>query len=338
MPITYSRLTDFDREEISRGLASGESMTRISARIGRSTSAISREVGQNGGVDGYRANLAARRARRKASSRKFGHRKLGENPVLFAAVVAGLRNCWSPDQIAKVLRSKYPGDLGMQIAPETIYQYIYVLPRGSLKAALIKGLRQERKYRRKRNTKASQQEETRGKIADMLSIEERPAEIEGRIIPGHWEGDLIMGKSKQSAMGTLVERTTRYVIMVPLKAKDAVSVRKAYAKEIKTVPKEIAKTLTYDQGKEMSDHKTFTLSTGMQVYFAHPGSPWERGTNENTNGLIRQYFPKGTDLRTVSTKEIKRVQRQLNQRPRKAINYLTPEEAINKLVALEAGN
>jgi len=227
----------------------------------------------------------------------------------------------------------------MQIAPETIYQYIYVLPRGSLKASLIKGLRQERKYRRKRKSKESKQEEKRGKIADMLSIEERPAEVADRTIPGHWEGDLIIGKYKQSAIGTLVERTTRYLLMVPLKAgKDAVSVRKAYVKAIKTLPKELAKTLTYDQGKEMSDHKRFTLATGMEVYFAHPGSPWERGTNENTNGLIRQYFPKGTDFRTVSAQEIKRVQRQLNQRPRKAINYLTPEQAINKIVALEAGD
>lgn len=338
MPNRYFRLTDIDREEISRGLASGESMTRIGMRIGRSTSTISVEAGRNGGRDGYRANPAGRRARRKASSRKLGHRKLGKNAVLLAEVVVGLQNRWSPDQIAKTLRSTYDGDSSMHIAPETIYQYIYVLPRGSLKASLIQGLRQERKYRRKRKTKERKQEETRGKIADMLSIEERPAEVAKRIIPGHWEGDLIMGKYKQSAMGTLVERTTRYVIMVPLKAKDAVSVRKAYAKEIKTLPKEMTKTLTYDQGKEMSDHKTFTLSTGMQVYFAHPGSPWERGTNENTNGLIRQYFPKGTDFRTVTVKEIKRVQRQLNQRPRKAINYLTPEKAINKLVALDSGD
>lgn len=177
----------------------------------------------------------------------------------------------------------------------------------------------------------------RGKIADMLSIEERPAEVADRTIPGHWEGDLIMGKYKQSAVGTLVERTTRYTIIVPLKAKDAVSVRKAYVKAIRTLPKELAKSLTYDQGKEMSDHKKFTIATGMQVYFAHPGSPWERGTNENTNGLIRQYFPKGTDFRTVSTKEIKRVQRQLNGRPRAAIGYQKPCDVIQQLVALKAG-
>lgn len=338
MPESYVRLTHIDREEISRGLASGESMSAIAGRIGRAASTISVEVGKNGGALGYRANLAERRARRKATSRKFGRRKLTQNPALLAEVISGLMCCWSPNQIAKKLEIAYPERQDMRVSPESIYQYIYVLPRGSLKEALIKGLRQERKYRRKRKMVAVKSEETRGKIADMLSIEERPAEVANRIVPGHWEGDLIMGKYKQSAMGTLVERTTRYTLMVPLKAKDAVSVRKAYARAIRTLPKEIAKSLTYDQGKEMSDHKAFTFSTGMQVYFAHPGSPWERGTNENTNGLIRQYFPKGTDFRTVSTKEIKRVQRQLNQRPRKTLGYLTPEETINNIVALKAGD
>jgi transposase, IS30 family len=335
---SYVRLTSNDREEISRGLASGESMAAIAVRIARSTSTVSHEVGRNGGIFRYRANLAARRAQRKATSRKFGRRKLTQSPALLAEVISGLMNRWSPNQIAKTLKSTYPERQDMQLSPETIYQYIYVLPRGSLKAELIKGLRQERKYRRKRKTKTGKDTETRGKITDMLSIEERPAEVADRTIPGHWEGDLIMGKYKQSAIGTLVERTTRYTIMVPLKAKDAVSVRKAYVKAIRTLPKEFAKTLTYDQGKEMSDHKKFTLATGMKVYFAHPGSPWERGTNENTNGLIRQYFPKGTDFRTVSTQEIKRVQRQLNGRPRAAIGYRKPEEVIKQLVALKSGD
>jgi IS30 family transposase len=313
-------------------------MTAIAGRIARSTSTVSNEVGKNGGMTRYRANLAAHRARRKAASRKFGYRKLAQNPALLAEVISGLMSRWSPNQIAKILKSTYPERQDMQLSPETIYQYIYVLPRGSLKAELIKGLRQERKYRRKRKTKMSKDTEMRGKIADMLSIEERPAEVADRTVPGHWEGDLIMGKYKQSAMGTLVERTTRYTIMVPLKAKDAVSVRKAYVNAIRTLPKELAKSLTYDQGKEMSDHKKFTLATGMKVYFAHPGSPWERGTNENTNGLIRQYFPKGTDFRTVSTQEIKRVQRQLNGRPRAAIGYRKPDEIIQQLVALKAGD
>jgi len=208
-----------------------------------------------------------------------------------------------------------------------------VLPRGTLKATLIKALRQEHKYRRKR--KQGDHEENRGKIANMLSIEERPKEVEDRTIPGHWEGDLIVGKYRKTALGTLVERTTRYTILVPLKAKDAESVREAYTKELGTLPKEIAKTLTYDQGKEMSEHLQFTIDTGIQVYFAHPGSPWERGTNENTNGLIRQYFPKGTDFSTVSTREIKRVQRQLNDRPRAVLQFRKPDEVINQLVALK---
>ena len=224
----------------------------------------------------------------------------------------------------------------MRISPETLYQYVYVLPRGSLKQTLIKGLRQERKYRRTRKQAGSKIPETRGKIADMLSIEERPTEVIDRIVPGHWEGDLIIGKYKQSAIGTLVERTTRYTIIVPLKEKDSVSVRKAFAKEIRTLPKELTKTLTYDQGKEMSDHKRFTFSTGMQVYFAHPASPWERGTNENTNGLLRQYFPKGTDFRNITTRELKRVQRSLNGRPRKVLKYATPQEVFNQIVSLDS--
>jgi len=168
----------------------------------------------------------------------------------------------------------------------------------------------------------------------MLSIEERPAEVADRSIPGHWEGDLIMGKYKRSALGTLVERTTRKIILVPLKEKNANAVRRAYARELCALPKELTKTLTYDQGKEMSEHKQFTIDTGIQVYFAHPGSPWERGTNENTNGLIRQYFPKGTDFMKVTPREIKRVERQLNDRPRKVLNWMKPDEVFNQLVAL----
>jgi len=221
----------------------------------------------------------------------------------------------------------------MRISHEAIYRYIYVLPRGSLKQTLVRALRQERAYRRKQ--KHGNSEETRGKIADMLSIEERPAEVAERSVPGHWEGDLILGKYKRTALGTFVERTTRYTILVPLKAKDAESVRKAYAKELGVLPREIAKTLTYDQGKEMSEHKQFTIDTGIQVYFAHPGSPWERGTNENTNGLIRQYFPKGTEFDKVSRREIKRVQRELNDRPRAVLHYQKPDEVINQLVALK---
>jgi len=202
-----------------------------------------------------------------------------------------------------------------------------------LKTTFIKALRQERAYRRKR--KPGNHEETRGKIAERLSIEERPQELADRTIPGHWEGGLILGMHKRTALGTLVERTTRYAILVPLKAKDATSVRKAYAKELRSLPREITKTLTYDQGKEMNEHKQFTIDTGIAVYFAHPGSAWERGTNENTNGLLRQYFHEGTEFDKVSAREIKRVQREFIDRPRAALHWKKPIEVINHLVALK---
>jgi IS30 family transposase len=249
-------------------------------------------------------------------------------------VIEKLKGEWSPEEISKRLKIEYAWDMDMQVSHEAIYQYIYVLPRGELKQLLIKGLRQERKHRRAQ--KRGDTAETRGKIANMLSIEERPAEVAERSVPGHWEGDLILGKYKHSALGTLVERTTRYTILVPLgEHKDAASVREAYAEAFKSLPAELKKSLTYDQGKEMSEHEQFTIDTGIQVYFAHPGSPWERGTNENTNGLIRQYFPKGTDFTQVSKEEILEVQRKLNDRPRRALGYLKPDEVINQLVALK---
>lgn len=230
----------------------------------------------------------------------------------------------------------YPHDMSMRISHEAIYDFIYVLPRGELRKSLILALRREHKYRRTMRKKGAEAPETRGKIADMLSIDERPIEVADRIIPGHWEGDLIIGKHKQSAIGTLVERVTRYTIIVPLRrGKDAESVRKAYARALRTIPQELKKTLTYDQGKEMSGHKLFTLATDIKVFFAHPASPWQRGTNENTNGLIRQYFPKGTDFRNVTARRIKFVQRQLNDRPRAVLEYLKPHEVFNRLVALK---
>ena len=242
---------------------------------------------------------------------------------------------WSPEQIAVKLKREYPHDTSMHISHEAIYQYVYVLPRGGLKRSLIEGLRQERAWRRKKY-KGRSNEEKRGKIADMLSIEERPLEVASRTVPGHWEGDLIMGKYKRSALGTLVERTTRYTMLVPLKAKDAETVRKEYARALRALPHDLAKTLTYDQGKEMSEHKQFTIDTGITVYFAHPGSPWERGTNENTNGLIRQFFPKGTEFDKTSLREIRHAQDLLNDRPRKVLDYEKPFEAFTKLVALNS--
>lgn len=330
---TYRRLTAREREEISRGLARGENITAIADRLRRETSTISREVNRNSGQSGYRAFSAGNRAKERASSRKQSKSRLANEDCLRQYVIENLRKRWSPREIVIRMREEYPQTMSMRVSHEAIYRYIYVLPRGALKATLIKALRQERRYRRKQ--KRGNSEETRGKIADMLSIEERPAEVASRAIPGHWEGDLIMGKYKQTALGTLVERTTRYTILVPLKTKDATGVRRAYTKELGSLPREIVKTLTYDQGKEMSEHKKFTIDTGIQVYFAHPGSPWERGTNENTNGLIRQYFPKGTEFNKISVREIKRVQRELNDRPRAVLHYKKPDEVINQLVALK---
>lgn len=334
---TYKRLSEREREEVSIGLASGETQASIALRLGRSASTISREIARHKGAAGYRAFSAGKAAERSTSSRRHGKRRLVQEEHLQSYVLSGLKKRWSPEEIVRRIKIEYPSDTSMRISHEAIYQYIYVLPRGSLKKELVSCLRQERKYRRKQGGRKGKVEETRGKIADMLSIEERPKEVEDRIVPGHWEGDLIMGKYKRTALGTLVERTTRYTLLIPLgRDKRAADVRKAYAKAMRTLPKELAKTLTYDQGKEMSEHKRFTVDTGIQVFFAHPGSPWERGTNENTNGLIRQYFPKGTEFDKVSTREIKRVQRQLNDRPRAVLGFYKPDEKFNELVALNS--
>lgn len=333
--IKYTRLSDQEREEISRMLAQGLTQRMIAKQLKRNPGTISRELKRNAGKISYRANLAQRRSIRQSSLRKLGHRILFENPALLKIVHAGLRKRWSPNEIVKRMKLEYPQYTSMKISHEAIYQYIYVLPRGVLKKELISKLRQERKYRRLKNGRTSKIDEKRGKITDMLSIEERPKEVADRIIPGHWEGDLVVGKYNRSAMGTLVERVTRYTLLIPLKSRDARTVRIAMARAIKTLPKELKKTLTYDQGKEMSEHKQFTIATNMKVFFAHPASPWERGTNENTNGLIRQYFPKGTEFDKVSTREIKRVQRQLNDRPRAVLNYYKPDEVFNNLVALK---
>lgn len=329
----YRRLSSAEREEVSRGLAQSERLSAIARRLGRRSSTISREVARNSGASGYRAFSAGRRAAAAASSRRGGKRRLVEEPRLRAYVLAKLKQRWSPEEIVARMQEEYPDDVTMRISPEAIYQYIYVLPRGELKRTLIKALRQERKYRRKKQKRLAS-EETRGKIAAMLSIEERPPEVADRTVPGHWEGDLILGRYKRTALGTLVERTTRKVILVPLTAKDAESVRKAYARELRVLPREFTKTLTHDQGKEMSEHRQFTIDTGIQVYFAHPGSPWERGTNENTNGLVRQYFPKGTDFSNVARREIKKVERELNDRPRKVLHWKKPDEVFNQIVAL----
>lgn len=220
----------------------------------------------------------------------------------------------------------------MQVSHETIYTYMYILPRGALRKELIGYLRQgaRGRQRRKRDT------DNRGKIANIVSIHERPEEVADRCVPGHWESDLVVGKDHKSAIGTIVERTTRTTILVPLKAKDALSVRLAFARTVKQLPKEVFKSITHDRGTEMHQHQLFTADTKIQIYFADPQSPWQRGTNENTNGLIRQFFPKGTDFNLVTKKEIKRVQHLLNERPRKTLNWETPEHEFAKLFGISA--
>lgn len=328
----YKRLSAWEREEISLNLVQGLSYAAIARNLARTTSTISREVGRNSVKTGYRPISAQRKSTHSARARKYGKRRLLLEEKLCSYVLEKLKQKWSPDEISSRLRVEYPLDMSMRISAEAIYQFIYVLPRGELKKELLQSLRQERAYRRKQERNKGT--ENRGKISEMLSIEERPKEVESRSVPGHWEGDLILGKYKRSALATLVERTTRYTILVPLAAKDACSVRESLAREFQKLPKELALSLTYDQGKEMSQHKQFTIVTKIQVYFAHPSSPWERGTNENTNGLIRQYFPKGTDFSTITKTEIKRVERELNDRPRKVLNYLKPVEVIQQIVAL----
>jgi len=311
-------------------LSRGYSLRSIAKALVRNVSTISREVGLGGcNKYTYRAIKAQNRARRNSAKRKTGKYKLNDNQALWEYIRKKLRKKkWSPRQIAEELKKDYSLDMTMLISPEAIYTYIYVLPRGSLKKELTSCLRQNRKRRYKQSRGVKMER----RIEDMLSIEERPKEAEDRIIPGHWEGDLIIGKNNRSALGTLVERTTRTTILVPVKSKEAEVVAKAFAKEVKKLPQQMKLTLTYDQGREMAQHKLFTKISGIKVYFAHPRSPWERGTNENTNGLIRQFFPKGTNFNKVSRYEVKKVQDLLNGRPRQALGFQKPYEVFNQLI------
>lgn len=324
----YHRLSLSEREELSRGLAQGLSIRAIASVLGRHPSTLCRELRRDYSPVGYRAYRADQKAN-NCCKRRRGLRKLQQNVRLRQYVLDKLKKRWSPVQIAQTLQKEYLGDSTMQISHESIYTYLYVLPRGTLKKELISYLRQGRKVRLKRRKK---DRFYAPKITNMVSIEERPADVADRIIPGHWEGDVILGKQRKSCLGTLVERTTRSVLLVPLIDKKAPSVRSAFEKEIRTVPKQLRQTLTYDQGTEMAEHRLFAKHTKMNVFFAHPSSPWERGTNENTNGLIRQFFPKSTDFTMISRREIKRVQRLLNERPRKVLHWRTPKEVFTELL------
>ena len=325
----YQRLTIIEREEISRQVASGYSLRKIARSLCRTPSTISREIRQSGVADQryYRAIFAQQQSN-KMRHKLRNNRKLANNTLLRKFVLSHLRKNWSPEQIAKRLILLYPNDMTMRISHETIYSYLYVLPRGTFRRQLIARLRRNHKYRCRRN----KQRKKTGSIQEFLSIEERPKEVADRAIPGHWEGDLIIGHRNASAIGTLVERTTRITFLVKLINQDARIVRKAFAEEFRHLPKGLKRTLTYDQGTEMAQHKLFTKDTKISVYFAHPHSPWERGSNENTNSLIRQYFPKGTDFSKISKNKLKIVQDELNDRPRKTLMWHTPHEHFCKLL------
>lgn len=320
-------LTSVEREEISRALAVGQSIRHIAMRLERAPSTISREINRNGGCRSYRANQADQAAWDRARRPKLC--KLVQSPKLAQLVAEKLQIQWSPEQIAGWLKRTYP-DVAYQVSHETIYRSLFIQARGALKKELLEYLRRSRAMRRSRHH--TQKTGNHGRISDTTSISERPAIVEDRAVPGHWEGDLLCG-SKNSQIATLVERHSRYVMLVKVNGKDTETVVNALIENAQRLPQELYQSLTWDRGKEMAAHKRFTLATDIQVYFCDPQNPWQRGTNENTNGLLRQYFPKGTDLSLYSQDALDKVARRLNERPRKTLGYSTPAECFNQAVA-----
>ncbi|MCL4139540.1 UNVERIFIED_CONTAM: hypothetical protein GTU68_002869 [Idotea baltica] len=321
-------LTLAEREEISRGLVAGLSMRAIAAALGRATSTISREIARNGGKRPYRATKADKRAWETALRPKPC--KLSGSAFLRRAVSDKLKLDWSPQQIAGWLKQTYPEAEHRRVSHETIYKCLFIQARGVLKKELQAHLRAKRAIRRSRQ--ASLKRKGVGQIKDAVSISERPACVEDRAVPGHWEGDLI-GGSKNSYIATLVERHSRYVMLVKVRNKDTAGVVSALIKHAGKLPSELYRSLTWDRGKELADHQRFTMATDVQVYFCDPQSPWQRGSNENANGLLRQYLPRGTDLSVHSQARLNAIARQLNERPRKTLDYQTPAERLNACVA-----
>ena len=317
-----------EREEISRGIFAGYSFQSIAEALGRAVSTVSREVKRNGGKERYRASDADQAAWDRALRPKTC--KLGENRALAGMVAKKLKQLWSPEQIAGWSKRTYPNDEDLQVSAETIYRSLFIQARGALKKELLQHLRRRRATRRSRHH--TQKTDNHGRITDTVSISERPAEVEDRAVPGHWEGDLISGKNN-THIATLVERHTRLVMLAKVDNKKTETVINALIKQAHKLPTELYKSLTWDRGKELADHQRFTLATDIDVYFCDPQSPWQRGSNENTNGLLRQYFPKGTDLSVHSQAKLNAVARQLNERPRKTLNYETPAERFNQCVA-----
>ena len=322
-------LTLAEREHISRGLMANISMRRLAEQLSRSPSTISREIARNGGVGTYRAVISEERAWDRSQRPKDC--VLAVNDRLQKVVASKLQEDWSPQQIAGWLKCRYENDLKMQVSHETIYRSLFIQARGVLKKELIRHLRSRRMMRRgKSSTTAGQ---SRGQIIDAISIRERPAEVEDRAMPGHWEGDLISG-SKNSHIATVVERHSRYVMLVHVAGKDTTNVVNALVRQVKKLPQGLMISLTWDRGTELAQHKRFTVATDVNVYFCDPKSPWQRGTNENTNGLLRQYFPKGADLSSFTQKQLDAVALKLNTRPRKTLAFETPCTKLAVSVAL----
>jgi IS30 family transposase len=322
-------LTLAEREEISRGIAAKRSMRSIAMGLGRATSTVSREVSRNGGYDNYRASAADEQAWERARRRKPC--RLVACPRLRRLVEEKLRDDWAPQQIAGWLKITFPEDTSLHVSHETIYRSLFIQARGALKKELVGYLRSKRSIRRSAQH-TGQKGHGGGKISDMVSIRERPAEVDDRALPGHWEGDLL-GGSNNTYIATLVERYSRYVMLVKVPNKETETVIDALIEHAHTLPKELYKSLTWDQGLEMADHKRFTLATDINVYFCDPRSPWQRGSNENTNGLLRYYFPKGTDLSVHSQQHLDMIAAKLNRRPRQTLGFLTPAQKLNASVA-----
>jgi IS30 family transposase len=323
-PRTLSRV---EREEISRGVAAGLSLRTMAVALKRAPSTVCREIARHGGREVYRAEAADQAA--WANARRPKRCRLATNPRLRSLVAKKLRRKWSPEQISGWLKQEYADDMAMQVSHETIYRSLFIQARGVLKKELHGHLRSKRTMRMSRH--ATQRKQSRGQIVDAVSIRERPAEIEDRAIPGHWEGDLIAG-IRNSHVATLVERQSRFTMLVKVKGKTSPEVVKAVTRQVRKLPKQLRKSLTWDRGLEMALHKDFSIATDVKVYFCDPRSPWQRGTNENTNRLLREYLPKQSDLSEYSQAELNKIALQLNQRPRKTLEFRCPADKLDDLL------
>ena len=316
-----------EREEISRGLCAGESASRIARRLGRARSTVSRELARNTGTRGYRAVQADEWAWARAHRPKPC--RLAQSPCLRDWVADKLQQQWSPQQIAATLKKSFPDDGTMRVSHETIYRSLFIQARGALKKELLGELRLQRRIRRAKKAKPSK---PRGRIIDPISVRVRPVQVEDRAVPGHWEGDLLIG-SHGSQIATLVERHSRFVMLLKVSSRESHTVVEALRKRVLTLPQQLRGSLTWDRGLELAKHKEFTLATDMAVYFCDPHSPWQRGSNENTNGLLRQYFPKGTALSGYSQAQLDKVALRLNTRPRQTLGFITPAQKLAESVA-----